>query len=436
MADMQNLIILLKQLEDQLNCCTRCGMCQIVCPLYIQTGMESDVARGKLALLDGLLDNCFDDPCGTSLRLNKCLLCGACQANCPSRVNTLEIFLKARVILTEIMGLSFGKRLLLRGMLSQPALFDKLSDLGSKLQKIIAKPANKVVGTSCGRTLSPFIGSRHFIPLAQVPFHRQVQISNTRQENNNLKVVFFVGCLIDKFFPEIAQAVLNVCKFHKVDLLIPENQACCGIPAIAAGDLKTFSNLAKQNIDSFAKLDFDYIITACATCTFSIKKIWPMMLPANSALKKKAEEIAAKTFDISDFLVHKIGLPSTSGRSVLKTVESVTYHDPCHLKKSLGIWQEPRALIKASPQVKFLEMPEADSCCGMGGSFNLQYYNLSAKIGSKKAENIGTVDCSKVLTSCPACMLQLADILSTAKKNIKVNHVIEIYNNSLNFHNE
>ncbi len=436
MADMQKLVILLKQIEDQLNRCTRCGMCQIVCPLYIQTGMESDVARGKLALLDGLLDNCFDDPYGTFRRLNRCLLCGACQVNCPSRVNTLEIFLKARVILTEIMGLSFGKRLLLRCMLSQPALFDKFVWWGSKLQKIIARPANKVTGTSCGRLLSPFIGSRHFIPIAQVPFHRHSQISNNRQKKNDLKVVFFIGCLIDKIFPKIAQAVVNICKFHKVDLLIPKNQACCGIPAIAAGDLKTFSNLVEQNTDSFASLDFDYIVTACATCTFSIKKIWPMMLPANSALKKKAEKIAAKTFDISEFLIHKVGLPPSSAMSVPKAVESVTYHDPCHLKKSLGIWQEPRALIKASSQVKFLEMTEADSCCGMGGSFNLQYYDLSAKIGSKKAENIRAADCSTVLTSCPACMLQLADILSTPKNNIKVRHVIEIYNNSLNFHNE
>jgi glycolate oxidase iron-sulfur subunit len=92
MSDMKALSRLMRELEDQLVVCMRCGMCQSVCPLYAQTGREADVARGKLALLDGLLAEMFQDPQGVYDRLNRCLLCGACAANCPSGVSTLEIF--------------------------------------------------------------------------------------------------------------------------------------------------------------------------------------------------------------------------------------------------------------------------------------------------------------------------------------------------------
>ena len=124
MSRMTELSIKIRSLEDQLITCMRCGMCQSVCPVFDQTGREADVARGKLALLSGLMASMFDDPEGVYERLNKCLLCGSCAANCPSGVRVQEIFLKARAILTGYMGLPPAKRLILRGMLANPAFFD------------------------------------------------------------------------------------------------------------------------------------------------------------------------------------------------------------------------------------------------------------------------------------------------------------------------
>ena len=111
---MNELALLVKELEDQLVICIRCGMCQSVCPLFEQTGKEADVARGKLALLNGLMTKLFSDPDGVNMRLNKCLLCGSCAANCPSGVNVLEIFIKARCILTEYKGLSPVKKIIFK----------------------------------------------------------------------------------------------------------------------------------------------------------------------------------------------------------------------------------------------------------------------------------------------------------------------------------
>ena len=427
MANIKTLTKLMRELEDQLAVCMRCGMCQAVCPVFAETGFEADVARGKLALLDGLLQEMFKDPKGVYQRLNKCLLCGSCAANCPSGVSVLEIFIKARAILTGFIGLSSAQKVVLRGMLSHPEIFDRLVEWGSKFQKIFTKPVNEVVGTSCARFVSPLLKDRHFMPLAPVPFHRNMPSFNTDKGSSGLKVLFFVGCLIDKIFPKIAQDVIDVLNYHEVGIFMPRKQGCCGIPAISSGDLKTFNRLLHYHLKLFDTEKFDYLVTACATCTSTIKEIWPMMADKDSDdIKSGVIDIARKTLDISQFLVSKVGLEKSAIENT-DTAVDVTFHDPCHLKKSLGVTAEPRALINANPGYRLKEMPEADRCCGLGGSFNLHYYELSSNIGKAKRNNIIASGSSIVATGCPACMLQISDMLSQSDDKIVVKHPIEIY---------
>jgi glycolate oxidase iron-sulfur subunit len=436
MSDMKKLARLMEELEDQLVVCMRCGMCQAVCPLFAVTGRESDVARGKLALLDGLVNKMFEDPKGVYERLNKCLLCGSCATNCPSGVKALEIFMKARIILTGFMGLSPAKKLILRGMLSHPEAFDRLLEWGSKFQGLFTKPASEILGTSCSRIASPILSERHFVPLAKVPFHRMVPNMNTPAGSSGIKIAFFPGCLIDKIYPGVAQAALDIFSYHGIGVFIPQGQGCCGIPAISSGDAESFDNLLRYNIEKYSSDDYDYLITACATCTSTIKKIWPLMVNAGSGddLKSKVEKISGKTLDISQFLVSKIGVKPQVEEKISKDKDAavkITYHDPCHLKKSLGVFAEPRILIRSNSGYTFSEMPEADWCCGMGGSFNLKYYDISADIGKRKTGNIKTSGAGVVATGCPACMLQISDMLSKANENISVKHCVEIYAESL-----
>ena len=427
MAGMKMLAELMRELERQLGTCMRCGMCQAVCPLFSETSLEGDVARGKLALLDGLLEEMFKDPEGVVERLNRCLLCGSCAANCPSGVSALEIFIKARAILTGFMGLSTAKKVILRGMLSHPEIFDRITAWGAKFQKIFTRPANEVIGTSCARLVSPLIGNRHFTPLAKIPFHHRISSLNTRKGRSGIKVAFYVGCLLDKSFPHIAQDVVDVLEHHGVGIFMPKGLGCCGIPAISSGDTVTFNRLVRHNLEILDTEKFDYLVTACATCTSTIKEIWPMMANKNSGyVKSRVGAIAEKTLDIQQFLVSRVGL-ETSGIVGGDDSVTVTYHDPCHLKKSLGVSVEPRALIKANPAYRLIEMPESDRCCGLGGSFNLAYYDLSTRIGTVKLDHIRDSGCSVVATGCPACMLQISDMLSKSGETIRIKHPIEIY---------
>jgi glycolate oxidase iron-sulfur subunit len=208
---------------------------------------------------------------------------------------------------------------------------------------------------------------------------------------------------------------------------MPEGQGCCGIPAISSGDTQTFNRLVRHNLEIFDSEIFDFLVTSCATCTSTIKEIWPMMADKNSGyIKSKVEKIAQKTLDINQFLASKIGLEPVEFDDHMDPV-TITYHDPCHLKKSLGVFAEPRSLIKANPGYRLKEMPDSDRCCGLGGSFNLQYYELSANIGKLKLDHIKATGCQVVATGCPACMLQFFDMLSKSGDNIKVKHAVEIY---------
>jgi glycolate oxidase iron-sulfur subunit len=264
-----------------------------------------------------------------------------------------------------------------------------------------------------------------------VPWHRRVPSRNTNPGAAGLKVAFYVGCLIDKVFLQVGDAVLTILEHHGVGVYLPPNQGCCGIPALSSGDTRTFDTLVRHNLELFNSNPFDYLVTACATCTSTIKKMWPLMaLGYSEAEKAQISALANKTLDISQFLVEKVGLEQGSSQDVTDKVP-LTYHDPCHLKKSLGVAAQPRALIQANPRYDLQEMAEPDWCCGCGGSFNLQYYETSAAIGRRKRDNIVRSQCAVVATGCPACMLQLTDMFSQAGSKIKVKHTAEIYEESL-----
>ena len=430
MASMNEIAGLLKEIEKDLSACARCGMCQAVCPLFKETGLEGDVARGKLALLDGLLENLFDDPKASMDRLNRCLLCGSCAANCPNGVKVVDIFLKARSVLSSVTGLSFFTKQFLKHLLAHPDALNRALNWGRKLQKWAIKPESKVHDTFSSRFTSPLLSKkRHFVPLAPAAFQHENPPVDKAKPFQETKVLFFTGCLIDNIFPRIAEAAMAVFQHHGIHAIIPENQGCCGIPALSAGDADTMTQLIDHHLNIFKGQDFDFLVTACATCTFTIKKIWPMMVQyLPDEIANRAQNLSQKTRDINQFLVNDIGsnFPFQQ-QTASDPIKRVTYHDPCHLKKSLGVVTEPRSLIRANAGYRFVEMEKADQCCGMGGSFNIDHYDLSQKIGDRKLGHITQTQCHVLATGCPACMIQFSDMLSKAGENITVKHPIEIY---------
>jgi glycolate oxidase iron-sulfur subunit len=439
---------MMKSLDQEVSRCSRCGMCQAVCPVYGLTGHEKDTARGKLALLDGLMREMFSGAEGTASRLKHCLLCGSCGTGCPMNIDTAVVFLRARGIIESYRRLAWWKRMLFRRLVARPARFDRFLAWASWLQFLALrrKPVHPQGPRDTVASLR--FSDRRVIPLAPVPFHARKR-EKTEPEalvsrrmsaspppasavrGPRVRVAFFVGCLLDKVFPDTAENIVGTLEKHGAAVIIPDGQGCCGMPVLAGGDREAFSRLMVHNLASFDPDQFDYLVTGCATCTAAIKKFWPEMTADHAAAERRQiTTIADKTHDISEFLVNVLGA-SDAGLdakqfSLHDDREIVTWHDPCHLAKTLGIRDEPRRLIRCDPARGFQEMPDADACCGMGGSFNLQYYGESAAIGSQKVDAIRASGASVVATGCPACMIQLTDMLARADLPVSVRHVIDL----------
>ncbi|MDR2442070.1 MAG: (Fe-S)-binding protein [Deltaproteobacteria bacterium] len=418
---------MLMKLDDLLITCMRCGFCQSVCPVYGETFREADVTRGKIALLEDLAHELTLDADNVNDRLNRCLLCGSCESNCPSGVKIMDIFIRARAIVAGYRGLGAIKKLIFRTVLPRPRLFNFMIGVSSAFQWPFLRRASEKIGTSRAPILNPVLGHRHIPSLPSKTFsaaHGQIAEPGT-----NGQVALFPGCVPDKIFTQMSEASLKILKHHKVGVFMPDNLVCCGIPSLASGDIKSFIKLTSQNLAALAAKPFDYLVTPCATCGSNIKENWYRFIDRFSPAERTLiEQLHTKTLDITAYLVRVLKVdfkPVTNGTL------AVTYHDPCHLKKGLGISAEPRAILKSLPGYKFVEMPEADRCCGNGGSFNLFHYDLSKSIGQVKRDNIVSVKPKIVATTCPACTLQLMDLLSQNKDEIEVKHVAELYAETL-----
>ena len=174
MADVKALVSRLMTLEDRIIACMRCGNCQAVCPMFGATHMEADVARGKLALVDDLAHELIRDPEAVADKLGRCLLCGSCQANCPSGVKIMDIFMEAREIVYNYLGLSPIKKAIFRVVLAKPKLFNVGMRIGSPVSHILFKKDNTAQQTVNSPLLRPLIGDRHIRSLPNVPLHAKV----------------------------------------------------------------------------------------------------------------------------------------------------------------------------------------------------------------------------------------------------------------------
>ena len=434
MSDITRIANTLMKLDDKLIDCMRCGLCQAVCPVFGATMKESDVSRGKLALLDNLAHKMIEDVDAVEDKLNRCLLCGSCQANCPSGVKILDIFMEARQALVDYRGLNPIKKLVFRQLLAHPALFSAAMRMAAPFQGTVMR--KKGAKTYDMPMLSKLIGSRHIAKLPAKSLHATYGDLNVPSKCG-ITVLFFAGCMADKYYTGMGEACLKVLKHHGVGIVMPSALTCCGIPALASGDRVGFVKETEKNLAVIGREliggGIDYIITPCGSCTATLKEWWPHFAKEFSADDQKTiEAVASRVMDINQFLIDVLKVEEkAAGFRNAGSITKVTFHDSCHLKKSLGVSAQPRKLIKLNPNYELVEMKEADRCCGCGGSFTLFHYDLSKQIGQRKRDNIVNTGAATVSSGCPACMLQLSDMLSQNKDEVQVKHPVEIYAESL-----
>jgi len=348
--------------------------------------------------------------------LSQCLLCGSCEAQCPNKVPTDEIVAAARRRIAEERGLSsFGKGV--AAVMGRPKLMNFLAKTGGALSTLLFEKLPENSGLRL-RFPAPYLEEgRTLPPLTAKPFRERVP-ERIEGEPGRPTVLFFTGCGINYMYPAVGEAFLTVLKFLGVTVIIPKDQACCGLPAVSAGAANTVERLAEQNLEVFSRYQYDYIVTACASCYGGLGKIYPEMGEEFVPIGKKVKDIFVLLVELG--LAEKLAsLPKAEKRA------RVTWHDPCHLR-TRGITKEPREILRSLPQVDFVEMSHAGTCCGLGGTYSVYHYDTSKKIGGKKAAYIAASAAELVVTDCPGCIMQLQDSINHAEGTARVVHLLEL----------
>ncbi len=416
---------LLSDIQDALANCMKCGNCMAVCPIFKEVNKEGAVARGKLALMEGVLSGKIQLSAEFDKTMAKCLCCKACTYKCPCGVKADELIIRGRQAAVKARGLHPIKKGIFK-LLANRTLFDtglRLAGLFGPLS--FKKIPNRMAAIA--RFPMPGIDRKRVTaPFASSPL-RDRYPEVIKVDHPKLRVGFFTGCTINYIYTDIGEAVINVLKRNNVEVVIPPKQHCCGTPVYVSGDKELAKSFAKHLVDVFEEYDLDYVVAACGSCAEALKLEYPHMFADDAAVKTKAENLASKTYEISEFLVDVLKFDQSK---LGKVPAVVTMHDPCHMVRGVKVTKQPREILSAIPGITFVEMKDADRCCGSGGSFSLANYELSRKINDKKINNIKNTEANIVATSCGTCRMHLLDGLIQNKVNCDVKHVIQLLDQS------
>lgn len=412
-----------EELRGMLSRCVRCGKCRAVCPVFGVVGREPAVARGKLALLDAVL-NGGRERFGKGLHeaLSLCLLCGRCTSWCPNGAGAKEAVERARAIMIREGELPKLKRWLSRITSVERSKRDPWVRAAGALQSSLAALTHK---RGLMLRLADRLSSRFWAPHITPPFFLE-RFRGLFQAGEPVgRVGLFVGCSIHYLAPQVGEAALSILNAMGWDVVVPEGQGCCGLMASGMGDRSTALRLAEEALEGFSSRDWEAIVVPCASCAYHLSRGVPELL-RNHPLASSAVEMASKVRELSVFLV-EIGICGRLAIGKSKgSVGSVTYHDPCHLAVGMKVRSEPRELLRRLSGWVFREMPGADRCCGMGGSFRLFHPTISRLISGEKIRLIQEAKADIIATTCMGCWIQLQEMLQGSVESSRVSHVAEL----------
>jgi glycolate oxidase iron-sulfur subunit len=416
----------LKEWEHELSRCSTCGYCTYWCPIYQEDPKEESVTRGKITILKELLSGKIEFTEEIAEVLKRCLLCGTCLEHCPEKAQAPSLFLQGRRDLAKEKGINFPYNILYRRLLPHRRLFGNIVRIASWIQRVFF-PKTEGTLRHLPLYLSALGKGRH-IPSIAPKFLRQLipEINSPPAGvQNKMRVGYFMGCMNDFVYPESGKHLVEFLNRNGVEVIVPKEQGCCGAPVfLGAGDFETSKKMADKNVRVFN--DLEYVVCACATGTSTMKE-YAKYLADTSERKTAYEKFGQKVKDINEFLVDILKLPS-SAYEVASDFEGkrVTWHDPCHLNRFLGVKDQPRKILKSLKNIEYIEMTRADWCCGMAGAFSLHYYELSKQINEKKMDTLAETEADILVTGCPGCQVQLSDNAVRRKMKVKVMHLMDL----------
>ncbi|MDR7274904.1 (Fe-S)-binding protein [Catenuloplanes atrovinosus] len=397
--------------------CVHCGFCLPACPTYELWGEEMDSPRGRIHLIDQLINGAPVD--GTIAgHLDACLGCLACVPACPSGVRYDLLLGAARAQVEDEHRRTAGERLL-RAMIF--ALFPRPGRL-----RLLRAPLAAYRWMGLERLMRPDAPLGRMAPRlamlarlaperpgrARVP-ERTPAIGRTRA-----RVGMLTGCVQREFFPGVNAATARVLAAEGVEVIAPKGQGCCGALSLHTGRDAEAREYAKRVLRAFKGVDV--VVANAAGCGSALKEYREIL----------GEEPPFRVVDVAE-LLHELG-PVAERRPLPITV---AYHDACHLANAQGIRHAPRTLLRQIPGLTLREINDGAMCCGSAGVYNVLNPAPAMELGDRKADAIARTGADVLVTANPGCLLQIADAFrrrggGTAAPRLA--HTVEILDESIN----
>ena len=407
--------------------CVHCGLCLNDCPTYRLWHLEGDSPRGRIRQMV-LVENgelaispTFVD------HIDKCLACRACETSCPSGVEYGKLIEHARARIENEYQRPFFSRLarnfVFERLLPYPGRIRMAASLlrfyqNSGLQTLARRSGvlNRL-GLAGREQLLPQIDSDYFYP----HLGKTVPAAGIKRA----RVAFFAGCIANVTFTALNEATIRVLTANGCEVVVPAEQLCCGALAAHAGVRETARALARKNLSAFSNENFDAILTNAAGCGSTLKE-YNHLFGIDEPEHPDAVSFHDKMRDVTEFLA-TLGLTAPMHSLPVR----VTYQDSCHLLHGQKIREAPRTLIKAIPEVEFVELPYTELCCGSAGIYNVTQTEASLALLADKMTQAKRTGAAIIATANPGCLLQIRAGTEIHATSQEVLHVVELLDRAI-----
>ncbi len=414
---------------DILNC-MHCALCLPTCPTYVMSGRERSSPRGRIQLMRGVADGKIELSDTFAQEMYYCLGCLACMTACPAGVQYGSMLEAARAQIeserfahTESWWRKAGRWV--RGGARRLPFFAfenlGLFRLGGKALWLYEHTGLRALVHRLRLLPAPLAEMEGLLPAVPRRLSSETIAEVTPAVGPRRKRVgLLLGCAMDVLCSPENEATVRVLTRQGFEVVAPHAAGCCGALHIHAGEPERALAMARELIAVFEAAEVDAIVMNSAGCGAALKE-YGHWLARDPEWAERAAAFSAKVFDLTEWICRE-GL-EPRGLAPLNRV--VTYHDACHLHHAQGVVLQPRQVIGMVPGVHYIELPEANWCCGSAGIYNVTHFAESVELLDRKMTNIAATGASVVVTSNPGCLLQLRYGIRRHGLNIEAWHMAE-----------
>jgi len=364
-------VVISKDISDIVKVCADCGNCLYACPVYNAEFTEPNSPRGKVNIIKGIIDGELSNTSLSRKFIYQCVLCGSCEDVCTKGVDYVDMMVNYRTVISKGKKIPLLKKIVLS--FYQSFLYKKLLFFIDIISKTYLKK------------------------LFLIPRRRKLDLKKyyTSNKKKTYDILFFPGCVLTDFYPEIVEKTINFLRKNGFTVLLPKGLSCCGFPYISQGWKDKFDKYKGKNMKVLNGYNFKSIVIPCGTGTITFKKYYDI-------------DKDISVYELTDF-IYKFINDAKLDNALIKD-RKITYHDPCHNIKSLHIEKQPRHFLSQAGK-NFID-DKSKLCCGFGGVFSIGFPSTSNKILKRKSDTIKQTGADTVITSCPGCYMQLRENLS------------------------